>query len=102
MTLGAQLKELSDGILDLLLKTKDVEEKRRLRKQLTEVHEQTAHLVDTNVDAATEAYADATASLNESIRAIREAQADLGHVARTISKIAKAIRLVEQVVGTVT
>lgn len=101
LTLGAHLKELSDGILDLLLKTKDVKEKQRLRKQLTEAHEQTARLVDANVDAATEAYIDATASLNESIQAIREAQEDLERVAQTISKIAKAIRFVERVVETI-
>ena len=101
MTLGEQLKALSDGILDLIQKSPDIDKKKELREKLTTVLTLTAKLVDANVDAATAEYKAAVDGLNKTNQAIKEALSDLAKVADTITRIAKAVDLVGKVASMV-
>ena len=91
MSLGEQLGNLSDGILELILESDDIDAKKKLREQLNKVLGLTGKLVDANVDKATNKYQQATNDLNKANDAIRDALNDLEKVADTITKIAKAI-----------
>ena len=97
MTLGEELASASRGVLNLMLKTKDLEKKKVLRKQLTGILEETARLVEINVASNTKAYRDATAGLQTANVAIDKAMKDLQNVAKAIKKIAKAIDLLAKV-----
>lgn len=96
MTLGDQLKQASDAIVDLIIATHDLARKKVLREQLSEILAITAALVDANVAQDTQAYLAATAGLSQANGAIKEAMADLAQVAETIEKIAAAIDLLQQ------
>jgi flagellin-specific chaperone FliS len=93
MTLGEQLSRASDAILDLILTTPDIEQKKKLREQLTVILDVTGKLVEANVKKNTQEYIAATNRLNEVNDAIKEAISDLTKVADTIIKIAKVIEV---------
>jgi hypothetical protein len=94
MTVGEELAKASNGILDLMEKAPDLEQKKALRDQLTKILAQTAKLVEANVDKNTAAYREAAAGLVEANTAIEGAKRDLGRVAETINKVARAIDVV--------
>lgn len=91
MTLGEQLAQTSDGLLDLILAATDIDQKQKLRDQLTIVLDQTDKLVAANVQNNTAEYIAATNGLNQANAAITTATNDLTKVADTITKIAKLI-----------
>ncbi len=91
MTVGEELAKASDGIIDLMLQTPDLQEKKALREQLTKILAEPAKLVETNVDKDTAQYRAATAGLAEANAAIEAAKRDLKKVADTINRLARAI-----------
>ncbi len=91
MDLGGQLKNLSDDIMSLFEKSTDVDEQKKLRKQMKMVLELNRKLVAANVTQATTEYQQAIDALNKANAAIKEALADLEKTAQTITKIAKAV-----------
>ena len=101
MTLGEELARASDGILELILNTPELERKKELREQLTKILELTAKLVEANVQKDTEEYRAAAAGLSEANTEIEEAKEDLGKVAETIKKITKAIDLIGKLAAAV-
>jgi hypothetical protein len=101
MTLGEELANASDGILELILSTRSRKRKEALREQLTEILELTGKLVEANVQKDSKDYRAAAAELSETNDAIKEAKEDLRKVAATITKIAKAIDVVGKLAATV-
>ncbi len=99
MSLGEQLGNLSDGILELILEGDDIDAKKKLREQLNKVLGLTGKLVDANVDKATNEYQQATNDLNNANKAIKDALDDLEKVAQTITKIAQAIDQIVELVA---
>lgn len=101
MTLGEELARVSDGILELIANTPELERKQELREQLTKILTLTGTLVEANVQKDTEEYRAATAGLAAASAAIEEANEDLWKTAETIKKVAKAIDLVGKVAAAV-
>jgi phosphoglycerate-specific signal transduction histidine kinase len=101
MTLGEELAKASDGILELILNSTELERMKALRAQLTAILKLTAQLVEANVRKDTEEYRAATAGLSQANAEIEAAKADLEKVAETIVQIAKAIDLVGKLAATV-
>ncbi|MGR9074246.1 MAG: hypothetical protein ACU833_14395 [Gammaproteobacteria bacterium] len=100
MKLGEQLSKASDQIVDLILKTPDVEQKKALREELTKILDLTGKLVEINVDQNTEVYKQAGMALADANESLMNAIEEIEDVAETIHKIAKAIDLAAKVAGT--
>ena len=93
MTLGEQLAQTSDGLLDLILAATDIDQKQKLRDQLTIVLDQTDKLVAANVQNNTAEYIAATNGLIQANAAITAATNDLSKVADVIEKISITINV---------
>ncbi|MGR9100579.1 MAG: hypothetical protein ACU826_08430 [Gammaproteobacteria bacterium] len=100
MKLGEQLSKASDQIVDLILKTPDVEQKKALREELTKILDLTGKLVEINVDQNTEVYKQAGMALADANESLMNAIEEIEDVAETVHKIAKAIDLAAKVAGT--
>jgi len=90
-TLGEELNAFADGLLALVLETEDLQQKKKLRRQLTDTHKIIAKLVEAHVKDATAEYEAATTGIEGANKAIQKATADLGKTADAIDKIAKGL-----------
>ena len=99
MTLGEQLSQTSDALLDLILATSDREQKKLLNAQLSSILATTGKLVDANVKSSTPEYAAATDALNNANAALQDAINDLSKTAETIQIVAEVINTLGKVVA---
>ncbi len=88
-TLGVETARLSKNILELLLRTEDVEQKRALREQLTVILDYAAALIEGNVAKDTGEYASATKALENAADKVADAQKHTEKVADALRVIAK-------------
>lgn len=102
MTLGEQLAQTSDLLVELIIATPDVEKAKKLRTQLTEILSETAKLVENNVDNSTPEYDAATKALDEINADIKVSIKDLEKTAETIKKVAVVIQVLAKVAKTAT
>jgi hypothetical protein len=91
MSLGQQLADTGDAIVELILATEDRNEKKKLREQLAIISDTTDKLIRANVNSDTEQYLAVTDSLNAANEKIKAATEDLAKVADSIVQIAKVI-----------
>jgi septation ring formation regulator EzrA len=95
-SLGAELQQLSHSLEILIIKEPDIGRKEQLREKLQEVLNIIRELVDANVAAATQEYAEARESVEQVNAKILVAIQDLAKVAETINNISKALDILEK------
>ena len=95
-SLGAELQQLSHSLEILIIREPDIGRKEQLRDKLQEVLNIIRELVDANVAAATQEYAEARESVEQVNAKILVAIQDLAKVAETINNISKALDILEK------
>ena len=95
-SLGAELQQLSHSLEILIIKEPDIGRKEQLREKLQEVLNIIRELVDANVAAATQEYAEARESVEQVNAKILVAIQDLAKVAETINNISKTLDILEK------
>ncbi len=93
MTLGEQLTETSDALLELILAAEDIEQKEKLREQFDVITESIEKLVKENVKKNSKEYIAVTHNLNAANQSIKEAIDDLDKIAATIMQVAKVVEM---------
>jgi dimeric dUTPase (all-alpha-NTP-PPase superfamily) len=93
MTLGEQLTETSDALLELILAAEDIEQKEKLREQFDVITESIEKLVKENVKKNSQEYIAVTHNLNAANQSIKEAIDDLDKIAATIMQVAKVVEM---------
>ncbi len=96
ISLGAELQQLSHSLEILIIREPDIGRKEQLRDKLQEVLNIIRELVDANVAAATQEYAEARESVEQVNAKILVAIQDLAKVAETINNISKALDILEK------
>ena len=97
MTLGQGLSDVSTELVDLMLKMPDPVVKKALRKELVQILELTADLVDGRVSTGTAEYRAARGGLAEARGAIQDAADDIEQLGTAVARVANAIHLVTPV-----
>ncbi len=100
MTLGQGLSDVSVELVDLMLKMPDPVVKKALRKELVQILELTADLVDGRVMTRTAQYRAARGALAEASDAVQDAKDDIEQLATAVARVANAIHLVTPVATT--
>ncbi len=95
-SLGAELQQLSHSLEILIIREPDIGRKEQLRDKLQEVLNIIRELVDANVAAATQEYAEARESVEQVNAKILVAIQDLAKVAETINNISKTLDILEK------
>lgn len=95
-SLGAELQQLSHSLEILIIREPDIGRKEQLRDKLQEVLNIIRELVDANVAAATQEYAEARESVEQVNAKILVAIHDLAKVAETINNISKTLDILEK------
>ncbi|AEJ02732.1 hypothetical protein Nit79A3_2984 [Nitrosomonas sp. Is79A3] len=95
-SLGAELQQLSHLLEILIIKEPDIGRKEQLREKLQEVLNIIRELVDANVAAATQEYAEARESVEQVNAKILVAIQDLAKVAETINNLSKELDILEK------
>jgi|CXWL01.1.fsa_nt_gi septation ring formation regulator EzrA len=95
-SLGPELQQLSHSLEILIIREPDIGRKEQLRDKLQEVKNIIGKLVDANVAAATQEYAEARESVEQVNAKILVAIQDLAKVAETINNISKALDILEK------
>ncbi|MDP1787472.1 hypothetical protein [Nitrosomonas sp.] len=95
-SLGAELQQLSHSLEILIIREPDIGRKEQLRDKLQEVLNIIRELVDANVAAATQGYAEARESVEQVNAKILVAIQDLAKVAETINNISKTLDILEK------
>ena len=95
-SLGAELQQLYHSIEILIIREAVIGRKEQLRDKLQEVLNIIRELVDANVAAATQEYAEARESVEQVNAKILVAIQDLAKVAETINNISKTLDILEK------
>ena len=97
MTLGQGISDVSTELVDLMLRMPDPVAKKALRKELVQILELTADLVDGRVMTRTGQYRVARSALAEASAAVQAAKEDVDMLVGAVARVANAIHLVTPV-----